>query len=355
MIAYIENLSITYNILIVFVLTVTTTIVLKIIFRYLLNKSTQTKNNLDDAIIKAINTPVFVLLWFIFVYYVVNLLSVIFVNLTPIIPILQLGPIFIITWVLFRFINNIESLINSSNSQFNSDSTRLITRFLKIFILLIIVLTVAQYFGLSITSILTFGGMGGIIVGFAAKDMLSNIFGGLMLQIDKPFNTGDWIRSKEYNFEGTVAKIGWRMTKIITFSKNPVYIPNSIFTTIPIETPSRMSNRRIKETVGIRYDDVSKIQLIIDDIKQYLQNNKDIDQRQTIIVNLNTFNAYSVDFLIYAFTNTKNWQQYHNIKQKVLLNISDTITKHGAEIAFPTSINNISYLENNPKPITTNE
>ncbi len=344
MITYLENLSIGYNILLVFAITIIITAVLKIIFRYLINKSLKTKNNIDDLIIKSINAPVFVFLWFIFIYYAINILSIVFEELNQIITILPLGTILIITWTIFRFINKTELLINSSESKFNSDSIRLTTRILKIFILLIIALTVAQYFGFSIASILTFGGMGGIIIGFAAKDMLANIFGGLMLQIDKPFNTGDWIRSKERNFEGTVAKIGWRMTKIITFSKNPVYIPNSIFATIPIETPSRMSNRRIKEVIGVRYDDLSKIQVIIDDIRQYLQNNKDIDQKQTIIVNLNTFNAYSIDFLVYAFTNTKNWQQYHNIKQQVLLTISDTITKYGAEIAFPTSVNNINYL-----------
>jgi MscS family membrane protein len=96
-------------------------------------------------------------------------------------------------------------------------------------------------------------------MGFAAKDMLSNIFGGLMLQMDRPFSTGDWIRSSQ--FEGTVEKIGWRMTRIRTFSKNPIYIPNSIFASIPIETPSRMTNRRINEVIGIRYDDIAKIPL----------------------------------------------------------------------------------------------
>jgi len=94
-----------------------------------------------------------------------------------------------------------------------------------------------------------------ILVGSVAKDMLANIFGGLMIQMDKPFSTGDWIRTTDKSIEGVVEKIGWRMTRIRTFNKNPLYVPNGIFSTIPIETPSRMTNREIYVVIGIRYDD----------------------------------------------------------------------------------------------------
>ena len=53
------------------------------------------------------------------------------------------------------------------------------------------------------------------------------------------------------------------MTRIRTFTKNPVYVPNSIFATIPIETPSRMTNRQIHEVIGIRYDDIAQMESII--------------------------------------------------------------------------------------------
>jgi MscS family membrane protein len=161
----------------------------------------------------------------------------------------------------------------------------LIIRLIKILIIASIVLGIAQYFGFSISSLLTFGGVGGIVMGFAAKDMLSNIFGGLMLQMDRPFSTGDWIRSSQ--FEGTVEKIGWRMTRIRTFSKNPIYIPNSIFASIPIETPSRMTNRRINETIGIRYNDIAQMSDIVTEVEAMLKTNKDIEQSQALRVFFN--------------------------------------------------------------------
>ena len=80
----------------------------------------------------------------------------------------------------------------------------------------------------------------------------------MFVYLDRPFAVGDWVRSPDREIEGTVENIGWRVTRIRTFDKRPLYIPNSIFSQIAVENPSRMSNRRIKETIGIRYDDASK-------------------------------------------------------------------------------------------------
>ena len=98
-----------------------------------------------------------------------------------------------------------------------------------------------------------------------------------------------------------------------------------------------MSHRRIYETVGIRYDDMDKLPGIISDVKTMLQSHPDIAQDQTMIVNFNQFAASSLDFFVYTFTKTTNWIEYHQVKQDVLLKISDIINRHGAEIAFPTS------------------
>ena len=98
-----------------------------------------------------------------------------------------------------------------------------------------------------------------------------------------------------------------------------------------------MSNRRIKETIGLRYDDASKIEPIISKVKEMLQNHPDIDKKKTLIVNFNTFAASSLDFFIYTFTKTTNWIEYHDVKQDVLLKIIKIVEENGAEFAFPTS------------------
>jgi MscS family membrane protein len=109
-----------------------------------------------------------------------------------------------------------------------------------------------------------------------------------------------------------------------------------VFTTIVVENPSRMSHRRIKELIGLRYDDFAKVRPICDDIRTMLQEHDGIDSNQTLIVNFNLFGAASLDLLIYTFTKTAVWTEYHHVKQDVLLRIGAIIEKHGAEIAFPT-------------------
>jgi MscS family membrane protein len=145
------------------------------------------------------------------------------------------------------------------------------------------------------------------------------------------------VRSPDQEIEGTVEHIGWRQTRIRTFDKRPLYVPNSTFTHISVENPSRMSNRRIYETIGVRYDDADKVADIVAAVKAMLQQHPDIDQQQTLIVNFNAFAASSLDFFVYTFTKTVNWIEYHEVKQRVLLQILAIIDEHGADIAFPTS------------------
>jgi MscS family membrane protein len=106
-----------------------------------------------------------------------------------------------------------------------------------------------------------------------------------------------------------------------------------------------MLNRRIYETIGIRYDDADKMEGIVREVEQMLRDHPEIDTNQTLMVNFNKFAASSLDFFIYTFTRTTVWTEYHKIKQDVLLKINAIITKHGAEIAFPTSTIHLANSE----------
>ncbi|CAC9650277.1 Small-conductance mechanosensitive channel [uncultured Gammaproteobacteria bacterium] len=331
---FLQNLTFYQTIGALFVAALIVHIATSIVLKQLIAQADKTKNQLDDYLLKSISAPLKALIWFAWFYLSINALKGEVALLVPVIKYIDILPISIITWGVLRIISGIESYLLEHKDSADKDSVRLIARLIKILIIASIVLGVAQYFGFSISGLLTFGGVGGIVMGFAAKDMLSNIFGGLMLQMDRPFSTGDWIRSSQ--FEGTVEKIGWRMTRIRTFSKNPIYIPNSIFASIPIETPSRMTNRRINEVVGIRYDDIAKIPAIITEVEAMLKAHKEIDQSQALRVYFNYFNTSSLDCNIVAFTKTTSKDKYQQVKQKILLNIADIIAKHKAEIAYPT-------------------
>jgi MscS family membrane protein len=165
-----------------------------------------------------------------------------------------------------------------------------------------------------------------------------------MIYMDRPFKVGDWIRSNDRDIEGTVEQIGWRLTRIRTFDKRPLYVPNSVFTTIAVENPSRMTNRRIYETVGIRYCDSDKMEVIVNDVKQMLKDHPEIETNATMIVNLVKFEASSIDFFVYTFTKTTDWVFFHEIKQDVMLKIMNIIASHNAETAFPTSTLHVESL-----------
>jgi small-conductance mechanosensitive channel len=194
-----------------------------------------------------------------------------------------------------------------------------------------------MFLGVDLTKLTLFASALGIGVGLAARDLLSCFFGGLMIYLDRPFAVGDWIRSPDQNIEGTVEKIGVRLTRIRTFDQRPLYVPNSIFSNTPVENPGRMSNRRIFETIGIRYEDVSKMAGIVQDVEQMLRAHPEIETARTLMVNFTAFAPSSVDFFIYTFTKTTNWEYYHKVKQDVLLRVTEIIQAHGAQIAFPTS------------------
>lgn len=313
----------------------------RVVFKKILARLQKTKNPWDDALVGAIRKPLTLLIWVLGLSLAISIAqmhapSPIFNAVPSIRDVLLIA---IVAWFLLRFIRAAENNAVQKKRKNAIDETTVhaIGKLLRLAVVITAGLVILQNLGYSITGVLAFGGVGGIAVGFAAKDLLANLFGGLMIFLDRPFAIGDWIRSPDREIEGTVEHIGWRVTRIRTFDKRPLYVPNSVFTTIAVENPSRMSNRRIKETIGIRYDDAEKMDVIIKDVKQMLIDHEEIDNNQTLIVNFNAFAPSSLDFFIYTFTKTTNWIRFHEIKQDVLLRIEKIIRDHGAECAFPTS------------------
>jgi MscS family membrane protein len=236
-----------------------------------------------------------------------------------------------------RLIKHGERNFTQGEKEVDSTTVDAIAKLLKMAVVITALLVVLQTLGFSISGVVAFGGIGGMAMGFAAKDLLANFFGGLTIYLDRPFAVGDSIRSQDRDIEGTVEQIGWRLTRIRRFDKRPLYVPNATFTTITVQNSSRMLNRRIYETIGIRYDDAGKMSTIVGKVKSMLKNHPEIDTGQTMIVNFNSFAPSSLDFFVYTFTKTINWAEYHEIKQDVMLKIIKIIEEEGAECAFPTS------------------
>lgn len=245
------------------------------------------------------------------------------------------------TWILLRWKSGFQELLSnrvSSRPSATQDQAliRAIGKIFTVFVLFVVGLIVLDIFGVQLTALLAFGGIGGVAIGFAGKDIVANFFGGLMIHINRHFAIGEWVSSPNKNFEGVVEDIGWYMTRLRTFARRPMFIPNAIFIDAIIENPGRMYNRRIKETIGLRYDDLEKVEPVVRDIREMLAKHPDIDQSKNIFVHFRSFGPSSLDIEVYCFTETTISGQSRDVQQNVLLKIADIIASHGAEIAFPT-------------------
>ena len=307
--------------------------------------SKKTATDFDDIILKSIQKPLtylIILVSLILISEALNILFQIFESFDTS-KVIYLLIVVLISWTLLRILNGyycnksfLRNLKESDDPVVVEQTYEITIRIFKIIVIIITALTLMQEFGLSISGLLAFGGVGGLVIGLAAKDLLSNFFGGLMIFLDRPFKVGEFIKSPDRNIEGIVESIGWRLTVVRTFSKNVLYIPNSAFANIVVENATRMTNRRINQIIGIRYDDLDKIPKIVDDVRIYLESHNDIDQSNKPTVYFHSFSASSCDFFIRAFTKTKDWREFLKIKEQVLYKVSEIINNHNAAIAFPT-------------------
>ena len=314
-------------------------------------RALQTLNLWDDALVHAGRRPLGLGVWILGISFAAEIVgggaqAEIFAYVSQV---RDVAVVWLMIWFALRFISAIETNLIEGKHKTKVDPTTAtaVGKLLRASIVITGVLLVLQAFGFSISGVLAFGGIGGIAIGFAARDILANFFGALMIFLDRPFSVGDWIRSPDRNIEGTVEDIGWRLTRIRTFDKRPLYLPNSIFTSLAVENPSRMLNRRIYETIGLRYTDVEKMPLILAKVKAMLEEHGDIDKKQILMVNFVTFGASAVEFFVYTFTETTDWQTYHRVKEDVLLKIAAIVEEQGAQIAFPTQTVHLQ-MQNEP-------
>ena len=299
-------------------------------------------HNWDDVLIKAIDKPLIFGLWILIAY--------IALTLYPQAPEVQenlqrasdTGLVVLLAWVGYRLISGVEkeflALRGTSVTSADRAAIRATATLARIALSVVLGLMVLQTLGVSISGLL-------------AKDMLANFFGGLSIHLDRPFTVGDWVRSPDKEIEGTVESIGWRLTCIRTFDQRPLYVPNSTFSQISVENPSRMFNRRIYETIGLRYEDADCMAAIVIQVRDMLKNHEDIDTRRTLIVNFVSFGPSTLDFFIYVFTKTTVWVDFHQIKEEILLKILNIIHANGADVAFPTQtlqLEQIAQIEQTP-------
>ena len=314
----------------------------RLLIRKMAALTRKSKTAWDDALIESIGAPVHWLIWVVGLTVALGVSGILPEDIAGMLHVSRiLIVVALFAWFLFRLIesfgNNLVGTTTLSGGTIDQSLVDIASKLIKLVVVILAVLIAMQTLGFSLTGLLAFGGIGGLAVGFAAKDMLANFFGGFMIYFDRPFKVGDWVRSPDREIEGIVEKIGWRVTLIRNFDSRPLYVPNSSFSCITIENVTRMSNRRIYELVGIRYQDAGMMNQIVDGVRAYLESHEDVDQEKTLMVGFTAFSASSLDFFIYCFTRTQSGPEYYRVKQDILLKILAIVEAHGASCAFPTT------------------
>jgi MscS family membrane protein len=298
----------------------------------------------QDSFVRALIKPLCYYVWFFAILHAVDLIAYRTFAKVPIANmhlVLNLGAIICFSWFCLRWKKNIvnELSLMSKNHRIAIEQSKIdvIDKLVTIIILFSTILLLMEAANRSINTLIAFGGVGGLAIAFASQEVIANFFGGIMVYATHPFAKGDWIQIPDRNIEGIVEEIGWYMTRIRSLDKRPIYVPNSIFSKVVVITPSRMTHRRIKETIGLRYCDNPVLKAVISDIRCMLQQHPDVDKNNSIIVNLDAFGVYSLDILIQAHLLILDSEGFAKVKGEILFKIADILKLHHAELATPST------------------
>lgn len=312
-----------------------------IFFKVLFPLAAKTRSRYDDQFFQAIRKPAEWLVVIIGIFTAIQLLRL------PVEPIdLRNGAVSLfkvlvtidVAWVLFNLIGLVETFlegwVSKTESTLDDQLLPFVRKCLRIFVIFLAVIMTIQNLGYSISGLLASLGIGGLAVALAAKDTLSNIFGSIMILLDRPFHVGDWVKAGD--LEGIVEEVGFRSTKIRTFGKTQITVPNNVIANLAVDNISRRPNRRINITVGVTYETKpEQMRQAVAGIREMLCNHPAIDQ-DFILVNFTEFGASSLDILVYCFTRTVVWAEYLAAREDVNLKIMEILDGLGLEIAFPS-------------------
>lgn len=309
----------------------------KYIIRLLKIFTDKTQNSIDDKIIKLLIEPIRFLFIIIGLYISSRYISL---DNGLVISIFKSLFIFTIFWVMFDLVIVFEAIIKSFAKRFGNELHEEISSFLikviKIFIAILGIVSIFDIWNINIGTFVASLGLGGLAFALAAKDTAANLFGGLTLLADKSLKLHDWI--KVGDVEGIVEDIGLRTTRIRTFEKSLITVPNQILANTSVENFSRRGIRRIKFRVGLTYDTSSTtMKVISEQIKDMLKNHQDISQDSTMLVRFDKFEDSSLSIFIYTFTSTAKWDRYLEIKEDINIKIMKIVEDNKSEFAFPTS------------------
>jgi len=318
----------------------------KVVLAFLQQLAKKTQTYYDDKVISALKEPI----RFAFIVIALHVFFLlIYKEPEFIVKILDTLIVYTLFWAILSITEALRKLIYSITAEFNKDLSQEMGNFiltiLKILIGGIGLGAMLKVWGVNVTALFASLGLGGLAFALAARDTAANLFGSFALLADRSIRIGEWV--KIGSVEGVVENVGMRTTKIRSFQKSLITVPNQVVANTPIENFSRRGIRRIKMTIGLTYGTTSEqIIQIKSDIKTMLLEHEGIAQDESLMVNFNNFGDSSLNIFIYTFAHTANWARYLEIREDIHLKIMKIVEENGSSFAFPSQS---VYVESLPK------
>lgn len=241
-------------------------------------------------------------------------------------------------WAAYRLVDIVAALLEAraarTLNRFDDLLAPLVRKSLKVFIAAFGVVFVADTLDVEISSLLAGLGLGGLAIALAAQDAVKNLFGSLMVLIDRPFSVGDWVVIGAH--EGTVEEVGFRSVRIRTFYDSLITLPNSNLISSAVDNYGARKYRRWSTKLALAYDTPpDRIEAFCEGVRELVRKHPQMRQ-DAFHVYLNSFGDSALEVLLYVFFEVPDWASELAARHALALDLVRLADALGVEFAFPT-------------------
>lgn len=214
-------------------------------------------------------------------------------------------------------------------SKVDASAVKFLDSFIKYGAYFVLIMMIASWLGVDAASIIALLGSASVAIGLALQGSLSNLAGGVLILILKPFKVGDYIKDEKGN-EGTVDSIDIFYTHLLTFDNKVIVLPNGALVNGSITNFTGCTERRIDILVGISYQaDIKKAKSVLE---KMLKENTDVLKDKELTVFVDSLGDSAIMLNVRCWTKTEN---YKALKAEITENIKYALDTAKIEIPYP--------------------
>ncbi|MDR2149976.1 MAG: mechanosensitive ion channel family protein [Spirochaetaceae bacterium] len=290
--------------------------------------STKTKNTLDDALIKALKAPSAVLIFIGGILFALSMLSISTDFYLVIRRIITSSVIVVSAWCINRLISiAVSKLIPARSqglvSQKEIDIQPVVRKLFYGIVWILAVILVLRNFGYNVSTLLAGLGLGGAALALASRDTLANFFGSIVVFIDRPFRIND--RIKVAGYDGYITEMSLRTSRIRTLENRVVVIPNSIFSSSPIENISAEPNTKVTQVLTVKRDNgiekINRVLPLLKEIGSRVDGTGGIPQSAITAV---SGSGCQITFVYYVIKGADYLNTVHKVNNEILKRFEET-------------------------------